>query len=87
MSDALSDIRKADRNRKIYSQVEYEDAIRNARKHERESIVELLERSKELIISISSKYSNDQSMIELGKIRAETYDGIIESLRSHGGFQ
>ena len=31
MIDALSDIRKADRNRKIYSQVEYEDAIRKLR--------------------------------------------------------
>ena len=87
MSDALSDIRKADRNRKIYSQVEYEDAIRDAHNDEREAIIELLEKSKDLILSISSKYSNDQSMMELGKIRAETYDGIIESLRSRGGFR
>ncbi|MFA5247948.1 MAG: hypothetical protein WCX79_00755 [Candidatus Paceibacterota bacterium] len=35
MSDALSDIRKADRNRPRYSQVEYEDAIRKAREEER----------------------------------------------------
>ncbi len=38
MSDALSDIRKSDRNRPRYSQIEYEDAIRKARKEERERI-------------------------------------------------
>lgn len=33
MSDALSDIRKNDRNRPRYSQVEYEAAIKEARKY------------------------------------------------------
>ena len=42
MSDALSDIRKADRNRPIYSEIEYERAIEKAREDERTRLMEFM---------------------------------------------